>query len=264
MGKRSRPLPCLQHKRQNAHTHTHTHTAAQPLPPLARSQATRDGGTVFVYGAMAGFEIKVSIPDLLFRQGWEAAAPPRLALPETRQPMPGSEPWRRGRPQVALCGTGQGEPAVPSASHLDTCMEAAVAAAMRARHASAHCLSPKGQAPSSAGMALFPSLALPGWPVRPPTPPRLRPHAPVLQGRDAQGLLAEQVPPERCACLNAIRPCLSLACRKLHRRGRCKPLPAGGCLLGDTSHTGCRLCWARCEASQATLPVSRLCSSAAR
>lgn len=67
------------------------------------------------------------------------------------------------------------------------------------------------------------SPALPVWSARTPctSPPRLRQHAPVLQGRDAQGLLAEQVPPERCACLNAIRPCLSLACRKWRRRGRC-------------------------------------------
>ncbi|KAL4427108.1 hypothetical protein ABPG77_001112, partial [Micractinium sp. CCAP 211/92] len=30
-------------------------------------QCTRDGGTVFVYGAMASFELKACIPDLLFR-----------------------------------------------------------------------------------------------------------------------------------------------------------------------------------------------------
>lgn len=30
-------------------------------------QSTREGGTVFIYGAMASFELKVAIPDLLFR-----------------------------------------------------------------------------------------------------------------------------------------------------------------------------------------------------
>lgn len=32
------------------------------------AQSTREGGTVFIYGAMASFELKVAIPDLLFRQ----------------------------------------------------------------------------------------------------------------------------------------------------------------------------------------------------
>ena len=38
-----------------------------PMPPLLRPQAMADGGLVLIYGAMAGFEARIGIPDILFR-----------------------------------------------------------------------------------------------------------------------------------------------------------------------------------------------------
>ena len=54
-------------------------------PPHAPEQATREDGTVLIYGAMAAFDFTCPIPPLLFRWDGLSLLPMLLLLP---MPLP--------------------------------------------------------------------------------------------------------------------------------------------------------------------------------